>query len=123
VVYVADTEKGRAAARTLERDYKSYVARVAAGEPDLFAAYPLWIDLKYVKSEIDFLATQSGQQVGAPATTPVAPAPSGPVEVVTLPPSAVPVSEDDLREQLAEVGSDHPLARYTGIFSENGQLR
>ncbi|HOI57711.1 MULTISPECIES: PrsW family intramembrane metalloprotease [unclassified Methanoculleus] len=121
VVYVADTEKGRAAARTLERDYKSYVARVAAGEPDLFAAYPLWIDLKYVKSEIDFLATQSGQQVGAPATTPVAPAPSGPVEVVTLPPSAVPVSEDDLREQLAEVGSDHPLARYTGIFSENGQ--
>ena len=120
-VYAADTGKGRAALTALKRDYEGYVSRIAAGEPDLFAGYPLWIDLEYVKSEIDFLATQSGQQVGAPATTPVAPAPSGPVEVVTLPPSAVPVSEDDLREQLAEVGSDHPLARYTGIFSENGQ--
>ncbi len=116
-VYAADTDKGRAALKTLERDYEGYVSHVAAGEPDLFAAYPLWIDLQYVKSEIDFLATQSGQQVGAPADVRVPPAPSGPVEAVTLPPSAMPVSEDDLREHLAEAGSDHPLERYTGIIS------
>ena len=114
-VYAADTDKGRAALTTLERDYQRYVSLVAAGEPDLFAAYPLWIDLQYVKSEIDFLATQSGQQVGAPADTRAPPVPSGPVEAVTLPPSAIPVSEDDLREHLAESGSDHPLSRYTGI--------
>ena len=120
VVYVADTEKGRAAAKTLERDYESYVARVAAGEPDLFAGYPLWIDLQYVRSEIDFLATQSGQQVGAPATTPVSSAPQDPVEAVTPPLAAAPLSEDDLRERVAEAGSDHPLARYTGILSTGG---
>jgi len=116
-VYAADTDKGRAALKTLERDYESYVSRVAAGEPDLFAAYPLWIDLQYVKSEIDFLATQSGQQVGTPANARVPPTPSGPVEAVTLPPSAMPVSEDDLREHLAETGNDHPFKRYTGIVS------
>jgi len=124
-VYAADTDKGRAALKTLERDYEAYVSHVAAGEPDLFAAYPLWIDLQYVKSEIDFLATQNGQQVGAPAGVRVPPTPSGPVEVVTLPPSAMPISEDDLRKHL-EAGSGHPLERYTGIVtgdSAMGQFR
>ncbi|KUL00959.1 MAG: ABC-type transport system permease protein [Methanoculleus marisnigri] len=116
-VYAADTDKGRAALKALERDYEGYVSHVATREPDLFAAYPLWIDLQYVKSEIDFLATQSGQQVGAPADARVPPAPSGPVEAVTVPPSAMPVSEDDLREHLAEAGGGHPLDRYTGIIS------
>ncbi|MCE5339196.1 MAG: PrsW family intramembrane metalloprotease [Methanomicrobiaceae archaeon] len=114
-VYVADTEKGRAAAKALERDYEVYVSRVAIGEPDLFAAYPLWIDLRYVKSEIDFLATQGGQQVGAPADTRAPPVPPAPVEAVTLPPSAMPVSEEDLRQHLTEARSDHPLSRYTSI--------
>ncbi|MFA7562615.1 MAG: PrsW family intramembrane metalloprotease [Methanoculleus sp.] len=116
-VYAADTDKGRAALKTLERSYQGYVSRVAAEEPDLFAAYPLWIDLEYVKSEIDFLATQGGQQVGAPADAREPPVPSGPVEAVTLPPSAMPVSEDDLREHLAGSVGDHPLSRYTGITS------
>ena len=114
-VYVADTEKGRAAAKALERDYEAYVSRVATGEPDLFAAYPLWIDLQYVKSEIDFLATQSGQQVGAPGDAREPPISSAPVEAVTLPPSAMPVSEEDLRQHLTEARSDHPLSRYTTI--------
>ncbi|MCK9297778.1 PrsW family intramembrane metalloprotease [Methanoculleus sp. YWC-01] len=120
-VYAADTDKGRAALKTLERDYETYVSYVAAGEPDLFAAYPLWIDLQYIKSEIDFLATQSGQQVGAPAGARVPPTPSGPVEAVTLPPSAMPVSEDDLREHL-EIGGGHPLKRYTGIISGDSAM-
>ncbi|BBL67339.1 PrsW family intramembrane metalloprotease [Methanoculleus chikugoensis] len=116
-VYAADTDKGRAALKTLERDYEGYVSYVAAGEPDLFAAYPLWIDLEYVKSEIDFLATQSGQQVGAPAEAGRPPVPSGPVEAVTPPASAMPVSEETLREHLADTGSSHALERYTGVIS------
>ncbi|WP_292407247.1 MULTISPECIES: PrsW family intramembrane metalloprotease [unclassified Methanoculleus] len=119
-IYAADTEKGRAALTALERDYEAYVSYVAAKEPDLFAAYPLWIDLEYVKSELDFQTTQSGQRVGTPPDSRVPPAPSGPVEAATLPPSAMPVSEDDLREQLTGTESDNPLARYTGIFSEGG---
>ncbi len=116
-VYVADTDKGRAALTALRRDYEAYASRVAASQPDLFAGYPLWIDLEYVKSEIDFLATQSGQQVGAPAATREPPRPSGPVEAVTVPSPAVPVSEDDLRHHLAEAGNENPLSRYTGIIS------
>ncbi|MCC7556555.1 MAG: PrsW family intramembrane metalloprotease [Methanoculleus marisnigri] len=116
-VYAADTDKGRAALKTIERDYEGYVSHVAAGEPDLFAAYPLWIDLQYVKSEIDFLATQSGHQVGAPADARRPPVPSGPVEAVTPPASAMPVSEETLREHLADTGSGHPLERYTGVIS------
>jgi len=116
-VYAADTEKGRAALTALERDYDAYVSRVAAAQPDLFAGYPLWIDLQYVKSEIDFVATQSGQQVGAPADAGEPPAASGPVEAATFPPSAVPVSEDDLRQHLTETEGENPLSRYTSIIS------
>ncbi len=116
-VYAADTDKGRAALTALRRDYEAYVSRVAASQPDLFAGYPLWIDLEYVKSEIDFLATQSGQQVGAPAATREPPLPSGPVEAVTAPSPAVPVSEDELRQHLAEAGNENPLSRYTGMIS------
>lgn len=121
-VYAADTDKGRAALKSLERDYEVYVSHIAAGEPDLFAAYPLWIDLEYVKSEIDFVATESGQQVGAVVDARDPPVPSGPVEAVPLPSSAISVSEDDLRERLAETGSDHPLSRYTGILSGSSSV-
>ncbi len=114
-VYAAETDKGRAALRALRRDHEAYVSRIAAEQPDLFAGYPLWIDLEYVRSEIDFIATQSGQQIGAPAER--SPAPSGPVEAVTLPPSSIPASEDDLRQHLADMESTHPLSRYTGIIS------
>jgi ABC-type Na+ efflux pump permease subunit len=116
-VYAADTEKGRAALSALVRDYEAYESRVAAAEPDLFAAYPLWIDLQYVKSEIEFATTESGQQAVTPVEIPRTPAP---VETVSHPPAAtstIPVSEDDLRKHLAETGTDHPLSRYTGIIS------
>ena len=54
-----------AAQKTLERDYAKYVNSVYNTENDLFAAYPLWIDTQSVKSELSFLATQSGQYVSA----------------------------------------------------------
>jgi ABC-type Na+ efflux pump permease subunit len=116
-VYAADTGKGRAALRALQRDYDAYVSWVATGQPDLFAAYPLWIDLQYVKSEIDFLTTQSGQRVGAASGSSYPPVPSGPVEAVTPPPSTVPLSQEDLRQSLEETAASHPLSRYTGILS------
>ncbi|NLZ30496.1 MAG: PrsW family intramembrane metalloprotease, partial [Methanomicrobiales archaeon] len=93
------------------------VSRVAAGEPDLFAAYPLWVDLQYVKSEIDFVTTGSGQQASTPASSRRSAVSSDPVDVMPLPPSTMPVQEDDLRQHLVETGSDHPLSRYTGVLS------
>ncbi|WP_243670922.1 PrsW family intramembrane metalloprotease, partial [Methanoculleus chikugoensis] len=47
------------------------------------------------------------------------PVPSGgPVEAVTPPASAMPVSEETLREHLADTGgSSHALERYTGVIS------
>ena len=58
-VYYRGSEKSKAALRTVERDYGKYVSSVYNSEEDLFAAYPLWIDVQNVKSELTFLATQS----------------------------------------------------------------
>ena len=119
-VYAVETDKGRAALRALRRDHEAYVSRIAAEQPDLFAGYPLWIDLEYVRSEMDFIATQSGQQIGAP--TGRSPALSGPVEAATPPPASIPASEDDLRQHLADMESTHPLSRYTGIVSSDSAM-
>ena len=70
------TDKANAAQKTLERDYAKYVNSVYNTENDLFAAYPLWIDTQSVKSELTFLATQSGQYVSA-APRRTAPVPGG----------------------------------------------
>lgn len=117
-VYVADTEKGRSALKSLERVYEAYVSSVAAEEPDLFAAYPLWIDLQYVKSEVDFAVTESRQresaQVGIQRPSPAS---SDQVEVTPRPQSTIPVLKEDFRENLADIGSDNPLLRYTSTFS------
>ena len=64
-VYSSATDKGKAAQKTLERDYSKYVNSIYNTETDLFAAYPLWIDTQSVKSELNFLATQSGQYISA----------------------------------------------------------
>ncbi len=116
-VYAADTDRGRSALRALERDYEAYVSWVANAQPDLFAAYPLWIDLRYVKSELDFAATQSGRQVGAPPDPSAPPVPEGPVETVHPPSPAAAFSEAELRESLRRDAADHPLARYADLLS------
>lgn len=116
-VYAADTGKGRSALKALERDYSGYVSWVANAQPDLFAAYPLWIDIEYVQSELDFVATESGQQVGAPADLRSSPKPDGPVAAMTPPSSAVEFSPDDLREHLAADTTNTPLTRYTDILT------
>ncbi len=116
-VYAADTGKGRSALKALERDYGTYVSRVAGAEPDLFAAYPLWIELEYVRSEMDFVATESGQQVGAPTDISSPPKPSGPVAAMTPPPAGIGVSADDLRAHLVTDASESPISRYTDVLS------
>ncbi|MDG6250550.1 MAG: PrsW family intramembrane metalloprotease, partial [Methanocalculus sp.] len=62
-VYVQDTEKGRAALTSLEQVFEGYSASMNVQEPDLYAAYPLWINRIYERSTIDFSATQSGQRI------------------------------------------------------------
>ena len=113
------TDRGSAALRTLSRDYAQYVSSVYNREPDLFAAYPLWIDLESVKSELDFQATQSGQYISVRQRSQAPPVPEGPVVQVTPPPAAVPYSADELRTNLEqETGKNDQIARYTSLFSQ-----
>ena len=113
------TERGRAAAKTLSRDYSQYVASVYNREPDLFAAYPLWIDLQYVKSELDFQATQSGQYISVRQRSTEPPVPQGPVVQVTPPSPVIPYSTEELRKNLQQdTGKNDQIARYTNLFTQ-----
>ena len=113
------TERGRAAAKTLSRDYSQYMASVYNREPDLFAAYPLWIDLQYVKSELDFQATQSGQYISVRQRSSAPPVPQGPVVQVTPPSPVNPYSAEDLRKNLQQdTGKNDQIARYTNLFTQ-----
>ena len=113
------TDRGRAALTTLSRDYSQYLTSVYSREPDLFAAYPLWIDLQYVKSELDFQATQSGQYISVRQRPQEAPEPQGPVVQVTPPPAAIPYSADELRKNLQQdTGQNDQIARYTNLFTQ-----
>jgi ABC-type Na+ efflux pump permease subunit len=113
------TERGRSAVRTLSRDYSQYVASVYTREPDLFAAYPLWIDLQYVKSELDFQATQGGQYISVRQRSQAPPIPEGPVIEVTPPSGTISFPVDELRKSLQkDAGKNDQVARYTNIFTE-----
>lgn len=113
------TERGRSALKTLGRDYAQYVASIYNQELDLFAAYPLWIDLQYVKSELDFQATQSGQYISVRQRSQAPPVPEGPVVQVTPPSAAIPYSAEELRGILQqETGRNDQVARYTNLFTE-----
>jgi ABC-type Na+ efflux pump permease subunit len=108
-----------AAQKTLERDYAKYVNSVYNTEDDLFAAYPLWIDTQSVKSELSFLATQSGQYVSA-APGRAAPVPEGTVQQVATPSPTLAVSEDALRQQLVQSNAKNTqISRYTDVLSSN----
>lgn len=117
-VYAQDTDRGRAAVRTLKRDYERYLNTVYSREEDLFAAYPLWIDVQDVKSELDFLATQSGQQVAAPRRSSTPPVPEGPVIEIPTPASSIDIPQEDLRQGLQDLeGQTSQVARYSDLFS------
>jgi ABC-type Na+ efflux pump permease subunit len=116
----APTPRGQAALKAFRNDYEGYVSSVYSAEPDLFAAYPLWIESEEVKSELDFAATESGQRVGfRPGTA--APTPEGIVEEIATPVAGVGVSADQLRRELVEdASSDDRLSRYTDVLRESG---
>jgi len=121
MVYVHDTDRGKAAAKTLDRDYTKYRSNVYNQQSDLFAAYPLWIDLQYVTSELNFTATQSGQQVSLRPRSGQPPVPTGPVEPVATPEASIGISSEDLRSNLQQSPSQNSqISRYTDMFSGSG---
>jgi ABC-type Na+ efflux pump permease subunit len=116
------TDKANAALKTLTRDYGKYVNSVYNTESDLFAAYPLWIDTQSVKSELSFLATQSGQTISA-APSRVAPVPVGEIQNVPTPSPTLSISEDELRAQLVTANAQNTqVSRYTEALSSSGAM-
>jgi hypothetical protein len=117
-VYYRGTDKSKAALKTVERNYGKYVNGVYNTAGDLFAAYPLWIDTQSVKSELDFLATQSGQYVSAAPARGVAPVPSGEVKEVPTPSPTLGYTVEEIRAELVLSGQqDTRISRYTEVLS------
>ena len=117
-----DTERANAALKTLSRNYAKYVNSVYNTETDLFAAYPLWIDSVSVKSELSFLATQSGQYISA-APGRVAPIPEGAVQNIPTPSPTLSISQDQLRDQLVRSNAQNTqISRYTDVLSSGGEM-
>ena len=121
-VYTGSTEKAKSAQKTLERDYAKYVSNVYNGEQDLFAAYPLWIDVQTVKSELSFLATQSGQSISA-APSRTAPVITGPVQNIPAPSPTLGFTSDQLRQQLVQTNSQNSqVSRYTEALTSQSTM-
>ncbi len=121
----ANGEKGAAAQKSFEHDYQAYLDSIYRQQTDLFAAYPVWIDSRYIISELDFLATQSGQQVAAPRQASENPPLPKTIETDLVPPSEIDLTEmEKLRVQLEEEaarGTDQ-LGRYTDLLSQQEAL-
>jgi len=120
MIFRGSGEKGRAAQKSLERNYQGYTDWVYQQQQDLFAAYPLWIENEYVTSELDFLATQSGQQLTLPGqAAPKAPEPEFPVTLIEPPTSSIPTDTELLRLSLSDqMNRDQELNRYTGMLQQ-----
>ncbi len=121
-VYSSQTERAKAAQKTLERDYAKYVNTVYNRETDLFAAYPLWIDVQTVKSELTFLSTQSGQYVQA-APSRKAPVPEGEISNVPTPSPALDFTKEELRQELVKTNAKNTqISRYTEVLSSESTM-
>jgi ABC-type Na+ efflux pump permease subunit len=121
-VYSSATDKGKAAQKTLERDYSKYVNSIYNTENDLFAAYPLWIDTQSVKSELNFLATQSGQYISAnPLRT--APVPEGEIKTIPTPSPTLAISQEELRAGLVQSNAKNTqFSRYTETLAPSSPI-
>jgi ABC-type Na+ efflux pump permease subunit len=119
-VYYRGSDKSKSALKTVERNYGKYVNSVYNQAGDLFAAYPLWIDTQNVKSELNFLATQSGQSVSAPpARGP--PVVEGEIQNVPTPSPTLGFSQDTLRAELVSANTKNTqVSRYTEVLSSGG---
>ncbi|WOF15548.1 PrsW family intramembrane metalloprotease [Methanoplanus sp. FWC-SCC4] len=120
-VYASNTEKGLAALKALENDYRRYKTIIYNREEDLFAAYPLWIEENYVKSEIDFVATQSGERAIAPPNPNVNPVPEKVPAYVEPPGADIGITKEELRTELITgENADTRLSRYTDVLAPSG---
>ena len=118
-LYTNPTDRAKAAQKTLERDYAKYINTVYNRETDLFAAYPLWIDVQTVKSELTFLSTQSGQYVQA-APNRKAPVPEGEISNVPTPSAALDFTKEELRKELIKTNAKNTqISRYTDVLSSS----
>ncbi|MDD1695346.1 MAG: ABC transporter permease [Methanoregula sp.] len=121
-VYTSATDKGNAAQKTLERDYSKYVNSIYNTENDLFAAYPLWIDTQSIKSELNFLATQSGQYVSVSPGR-MAPVPEGEVKTVPTPSTTLSITQEELRAGLVQSNAKNTqFSRYTDTLSSSSEM-
>ncbi|MDO9550355.1 MAG: ABC transporter permease [Methanoregula sp.] len=121
-VYTSPTERAKAAQKTLERDYAKYVNTAYNRETDLFAAYPLWIDVQTVKSELTFLSTQSGQYVQA-APSRQAPVPEGEIQTVPTPSPGLDFTKEELRQELVKTSAKNTqISRYTEVLSSESTM-
>ena len=120
-VYAADTDKGMAALKALEKDYTNYRIALYNREDDLFTAYPLWIEEETVKSELDFIATQSGRMAVSPPNPNVKPVPEIPPVEVKPPSAEIGITEEELRSELiAGESRDDRISRYSDVISPEG---
>jgi ABC-type Na+ efflux pump permease subunit len=121
-VYSSGTDRAKAAQKTLERDYAKYVNSVYNRESDLFAAYPLWIDVQTVKSELTFISTQSGQYVQA-APSRKAPVPEGEISAIPTPSASLDFTKEELRLELIKTSSKNTqISRYTEVLSSESTM-
>lgn len=113
------TERGKSAIKTVERDYAKYTNHVYNQQEDLYAAYPLWIDVEGVRSELDFLATQSGQYISARPGT-MAPVPEGEILTIPTPSPELAISREELRKELTKSeAANSQISRYTEMLSSS----
>jgi ABC-type Na+ efflux pump permease subunit len=120
-VYARSTDRASAGLKAITRDYEQYVARVYSSQKDLFAAYPLWIDQQFIKSELTFQATEAGQYLGVrPALR--NPHPEGPVVDVPEPLATLPLPESELRQEIAKTTINDPFGRYTAVLAPESRL-
>lgn len=118
-VYAQNSEMGRAALKALSRDYDQFIAGFYGSQEDLFAAYPLWIDVVDLKSEIDFAATASGSRLTLTGVSDSPPVPQKPVEPVEPPKTVTGIEEEVLREQLyADPSEGSTIGRYTQVLDQ-----
>jgi len=118
-VFAGTTDRGRSALKTVERDYAKYTNRVYNRQDDLYAAYPLWIDVENVRSELNFLATQGGQYISARPDT-AAPVPEGEISNVPVPSPTLAISREELRLELTKSeAANSQISRYTEMLSSD----
>ncbi|MBP2133051.1 hypothetical protein J2128_000972 [Methanomicrobium sp. W14] len=119
-LFASDSDKGQAALNSFEKDYSGYIESIYNREEDLYAAYPLWIDEEYVKSEIDFTATQSGQRAVAPPDPYTKPVPDSEPALVETPSAQIDKPVEELRSELiSDEGTNANIERYANVLSSS----